>query len=348
MAKKRKQAAQDSAPAPPMTTADESKGNTIPPAPDPQAALAALVFQYGHTLLDRKDADALLANAGLSRDSITADMLSRADLEAREKTRILLSGGKEFTIPPVADKSAESIRAWFAHMAREYGGSPAYYLSSDKMMASAGFSRADVSAELLRDCMEACFTLAEEHAREHNEKTRRGEAIGWKEMNRRNWFALSSEADRPAQPVSLQPTTTQPIKTTVSVPVSTEQRITKENTMKTATKSTNKTSAKDNASKGKSKAAAKDESKSAGRAGTGKGGMSALDAAARVLKESKHPLDRKELVAAMLKKGYWSSSAPTPHQTVSAAIYVEINKRGKEARFTVPEKGKFGLAGKTY
>jgi hypothetical protein len=72
---------------------------------------------------------------------------------------------------------------------------------------------------------------------------------------------------------------------------------------------------------------------------------SALDAAARVLGESKEPLNTKQMVDAMATKGYWTSpGGKTPHATLYAAILREITVKGKEARFKKTDRGHFTLA----
>ena len=73
-------------------------------------------------------------------------------------------------------------------------------------------------------------------------------------------------------------------------------------------------------------------------------GMSALDAAAKVLAEEKKPMNVKELIAAMAAKDYWTSpGGKTPEATLAAAIGTEINKKGDSSRFARPEPGKFTL-----
>jgi hypothetical protein len=73
--------------------------------------------------------------------------------------------------------------------------------------------------------------------------------------------------------------------------------------------------------------------------------MSALDAAAKVLGESKEPLNMKELIAKMAEKKYWTSpGGKTPHATLYSAILREIQTKGKDARFQKVERGKFKLA----
>jgi hypothetical protein len=100
-------------------------------------------------------------------------------------------------------------------------------------------------------------------------------------------------------------------------------------------KTSSKTSTKKNtATKAKAKKAPKASDK-----------MSALDAAAKVLGETKDPMSCKEMIEAMAKKGYWTSpGGKTPHGTLFSAIQREINTKGKEARFKKSDRGKFALA----
>jgi len=70
--------------------------------------------------------------------------------------------------------------------------------------------------------------------------------------------------------------------------------------------------------------------------------LSGLDAAARVLGESKHPMTCREIVEAMAAKGYWTSpGGATPWGTLSAAIAREIKLKGADSRFVKAERGKF-------
>ena len=74
--------------------------------------------------------------------------------------------------------------------------------------------------------------------------------------------------------------------------------------------------------------------------------LSCLDAAAKVLAESKGPMTCKELIEAMATKALWKSPrGQTPDRTVYSAILREIAKRGKDARFTKTERGKFAAKG---
>ena len=71
---------------------------------------------------------------------------------------------------------------------------------------------------------------------------------------------------------------------------------------------------------------------------------SALDAAAKVLGESKEPLTTKEMVEAMQAKGYWKSpGGKTPDRTLYSAILREIVVKKAESRFKKTERGKFTL-----
>ena len=72
--------------------------------------------------------------------------------------------------------------------------------------------------------------------------------------------------------------------------------------------------------------------------------VSALDAAARVLAEAKEPMNCQEMIKVMEEKGYWKSpGGKTPHATLYSAIQREIDKKGKDARFTKTERGKFEI-----
>jgi hypothetical protein len=73
--------------------------------------------------------------------------------------------------------------------------------------------------------------------------------------------------------------------------------------------------------------------------------LSALDAAAKILADAKEPMSCKELIDAMTAKGLWSSpGGKTPQATLYSAILRELNTKGKEARFTKVERGKFASA----
>ena len=70
--------------------------------------------------------------------------------------------------------------------------------------------------------------------------------------------------------------------------------------------------------------------------------LSAIDAAAQLLAESKEPMNTRQMIEAMAAKGLWTSpGGKTPHATLYSAILREINEKGKESRFTKTERGKF-------
>ena len=73
--------------------------------------------------------------------------------------------------------------------------------------------------------------------------------------------------------------------------------------------------------------------------------FSAIDAAAKVLGESKEPLNTKQMIEQMAAKGYWKSpGGQTPHATLYSALLREIQKKGKDARFKKTDRGHFTLA----
>ncbi len=73
--------------------------------------------------------------------------------------------------------------------------------------------------------------------------------------------------------------------------------------------------------------------------------LSALDAAARVLKEKQQPMNCRELIEAMAAKKYWQSPhGKTPERTLYAALHREIRQKGDQSRFRQLERGRFALA----
>jgi HB1, ASXL, restriction endonuclease HTH domain len=73
--------------------------------------------------------------------------------------------------------------------------------------------------------------------------------------------------------------------------------------------------------------------------------VGALDTAAQVLSGSKEPMDCKDLIEAMAKKGLWTSpGGKTPHATLYSAIIREIEHKGKESRFAKKDRGQFAAA----
>ncbi len=72
---------------------------------------------------------------------------------------------------------------------------------------------------------------------------------------------------------------------------------------------------------------------------------SGLDAAARVLAESREPMTCRQIVEVAAEKGYWKSpGGKTPHATLYSAMIREIATKGKDARFRKTERGKFAHA----
>jgi len=76
------------------------------------------------------------------------------------------------------------------------------------------------------------------------------------------------------------------------------------------------------------------------------GGMSCLNAAAKVLMEKGESMNCKEMIEAMATKGYWTTpGGKTPHATLYSSIAREIRDMGKDARFKKSERGKFASTG---
>lgn len=78
-----------------------------------------------------------------------------------------------------------------------------------------------------------------------------------------------------------------------------------------------------------------------------RGGMSGLDAAAKVLADSGKPMTSQEMVQAMTTKGLWKSGGATPHATIYAAIIREIAKKGSASRFRKTDRGHFTMSAHT-
>lgn len=80
------------------------------------------------------------------------------------------------------------------------------------------------------------------------------------------------------------------------------------------------------------------------RAKRADGKMSGIDAAAKVLEEAGTPMTTREMFDAMHIKGYWTSDAPTPYNTLYSAILREIATKGEASRFAKAEqRGNFTL-----
>jgi HB1, ASXL, restriction endonuclease HTH domain len=73
--------------------------------------------------------------------------------------------------------------------------------------------------------------------------------------------------------------------------------------------------------------------------------LSALEAAAKVLSETKKALSAQEMIDAMMAQGYWTSpKGKTPSATLYAALTREIKIKGNQARFQKASPGHFTLA----
>jgi hypothetical protein len=115
---------------------------------------------------------------------------------------------------------------------------------------------------------------------------------------------------------------------------------TKKTTKKSATKSTKAPKAAKQPKATKPKAERKPASDSKPKR------VSALDAAAEVLRKAGKPMRSQEMIAAMAGQGLWTSPAgKTPHATLYAAILREIGDKGGQARFRKADRGLFEYAG---
>ena len=116
--------------------------------------------------------------------------------------------------------------------------------------------------------------------------------------------------------------------------MATKKTTTKKTTAAGAKAATKKATPKKKAAPTTKAASGKDEAKDKK--------LSALDAAAKVLTDTKQAMNAKELVEAMAAKKLWTSpGGKTPHATLYSAILREINTKGNDARFKKTERGKF-------
>jgi hypothetical protein len=75
--------------------------------------------------------------------------------------------------------------------------------------------------------------------------------------------------------------------------------------------------------------------------------VSALDAAAQVLKSAGKPMRAQELIAAMAEQNLWKSPAgKTPAGTLYAAMMREERDKGNASRFRKVDRGQFAFIGK--
>jgi hypothetical protein len=74
--------------------------------------------------------------------------------------------------------------------------------------------------------------------------------------------------------------------------------------------------------------------------------VSALDAAAQVLKETNKPMRATELIEAMAERNLWKSpGGKTPHATLYAAMVREARDKGDASRFAKVDRGMFAFNG---
>lgn len=70
---------------------------------------------------------------------------------------------------------------------------------------------------------------------------------------------------------------------------------------------------------------------------------SALDLAARVLKDAEAPMRVADIAAAVIAAG-WATKGKTPGATLNAAIIREIRDKGVDSRFKKTDRGLFAAA----
>ncbi len=78
-----------------------------------------------------------------------------------------------------------------------------------------------------------------------------------------------------------------------------------------------------------------------GKGGKPTGKMSALDAAHEILKEQNRAMNVKEITELAISSGRWSPNGKTPTATLSAAVQMEVIKKGEASRFVKTGRGLF-------
>ena len=81
--------------------------------------------------------------------------------------------------------------------------------------------------------------------------------------------------------------------------------------------------------------------KERGKGGKPTGKMSALDAAHEILKEQNRAMNVKEITELAIASGRWSPNGKTPTATLSAAVQMEVIKKGEASRFIKTGRGLF-------
>lgn len=114
----------------------------------------------------------------------------------------------------------------------------------------------------------------------------------------------------------------------------------KKSTKKQSTKKQTKAQPATAKPKGEKKAAKKSKATSE----TKPKRVSALDAAAQVLKSAGKPMRAQELIAEMAEQGLWTSpGGKTPHATLYAAMMREERDKGGNSRFHKVDRGQFAF-----
>lgn len=111
--------------------------------------------------------------------------------------------------------------------------------------------------------------------------------------------------------------------------------------------SAKKTSRKKATATKATKPAAKKPAKAASKNGDARlKKLSALDAAARVLAETKEAMSTRQMIEAMATNGLWTSpGGATPWATLYSALSREIGAKGKDSRFKKVDRGHFAFNG---
>jgi len=93
--------------------------------------------------------------------------------------------------------------------------------------------------------------------------------------------------------------------------------------------------------KAKEQTDATETKKERGKGGKPSGKMSALDAAHEILKEQGREMNVKEITDIAISSGKWSPGGKTPTATLSAAVQMDIIKKGDGSRFVKTGRGLF-------
>jgi hypothetical protein len=113
---------------------------------------------------------------------------------------------------------------------------------------------------------------------------------------------------------------------------------------KRGTKATTEATSANNVTRAKRAPDAAKGTKANGKASASKkrtGNPGILDLAAEILTKSKEPMSCNAIVELAISKHGWTTNGKTPHATLHAAITREISAKGRDARFTKVERGRF-------